>query len=134
VNVLPRTLLAAVGTGAAGWALENTFFPKRSPQDPNGEYRFSQTLGEVPVLPVYAAGGALVSLLEPHLRGMHPVGRALTYAGALGLLEAGVGYAEKISHPDRPSSWDYQGRVVNLPHVLGWGVLALGVEYVVRKL
>lgn len=134
MNNASRIAVAALGTGFAGWVVENTLFPRRTGQEPPGTYRWSHTLGKVPILPIYAAGGGLVAALSPHLQHLHPAARALTYAGALGLLEATVGWVERSDKPDATPSWDYEGNAVDLPHALAWGALALGVEEVVRRL
>lgn len=112
-------LLAAAGTGIAGWVLENVAFGPR----------YSAHLPGVPFLPVYAVGGATIALLAPHLSAMDPAGRALIYAGTLTGVEALAGYVERAQGR---KSWDYGGSPVDLPHAALWGGLGLLAESMIR--
>jgi len=121
VNRAARALLAAAATGLAGWALENVVFGAR----------YSHLLPGVPLLPIYAVGGAAISLAEPALRPVPTVGRALVYAGGLAALEASAGAIERAKGR---TSWDYDGSPADVPHAFVWGLLGLVAEAMVRRL
>jgi hypothetical protein len=114
-------LVAAAASGVLGWAGENAL--SKTP-------RHSALAPELPFLPIYAAGGALVVLAAPHLRGQPLPVRFLAYAGLLTALEAAAGAAERAAGR---VSWDYGGSVVDLPHAALWGLLGLGLEAVVNE-
>jgi len=113
---LPTVVLTALGAGVAGWALENAFFTEP------GKPRYSALLPGVPFLPVYAAGGAAIALLQPSIDHMHPAARALVYGGTLTALEGLAGAAERS---EGRLSWDYGGSPIDLPHAAAWAVLGL---------
>ena len=112
------------GFGIAGFALEAAYDgPKYSPV-------FSGA--KIPILPVYAAGGALILLAAPHLAMIPLLARGLVYAGLLTGLEL-VGC--KLNRAAGHCSWDYaemdcatDGGCIDAPHALAWGVLGLLVE------
>lgn len=122
-----RIALVAIGTGVAGWALENVFEQISAPKDVRPPVRYSAVLPGVPLLPVYAAGGAAVAILQPHLASMSPIARALVYGATLTAVEAGAGYLERSQGR---MSWDYGGSPVDLPHAITWAVLGYGLEQV----
>lgn len=124
-----RIALVALGTGVAGWALENLVEQLTAPPEAKPPIRYSMNLPEVPFLPVYAAGGAAVALLHPYLENMHPIARALVYGGTLTAVEAGAGYLERSQGR---MSWDYGGSPVDLPHAVAWTVLGYGLERVLE--
>ena len=126
---LGRVALIALGTGVAGWVLENTLEQVMAPRGENPPVRYSMNLPGVPLLPVYAAGGAAVALLQPYLATMHPIARALVYGGALTAVETGAGYLERRQGR---MSWDYGGSPVDLPHAITWTVLGYGLERVLE--
>lgn len=117
--------LVALGTGVAGWVLENLLFSAREGK------RYSYHLPNTPFLPIYAAGGASVALLEPHLRNMSTPGRALIYGATLTSLECLAGSLERA---EGRRSWDYDGQPVDLEHAVLWAGLGLVVEAAVRRL
>lgn len=121
MNEFSKIMLAALGTGVAGWALENTLFGKR----------YSALLPGVPFLPVYAVGGAAIALAQPRLQGLSPVTQALIYGGMLTSLEAVAGTWERS---EGRMSWDYGGTPVDLPHAAAWGVLGYLASEVIRKI
>lgn len=126
---LSTALLVALGSGIAGWALENAVHQALSP--PNEPLRYSALLPGLPFMPVYAAGGALVYLMKPHVRDFHPAARALVYGGALTLLEGAAG---SLDRANGQRSWDYgDGRVVDLPHAAIWALAGLGLEHVLTR-
>lgn len=122
--------LAAVLAGVAGWAGENTLETVRAPKSAPPETRYSAHLPGVPFLPVYAAGGALLSLLTPTIQSAPWPLRGLAYAGALTALEAGSGYAERAQGRQ---SWDYNGKPADLSHAALWGALGLLAEPLFKR-
>jgi hypothetical protein len=121
---LGTVALAAVGVGVAGWALENALFGPR----------YSRVLGtknNIPLLPVYAAGGAAVAIVAPHIQHLPWQGRALVYGSTLTAIEAAAGYAERA---EGRKSWDYDGSPVDVPHAVLWAGLGLGVEGALKRL
>lgn len=111
-------LTAALGFGVAGWVLENVA---------NKEARFSKAFGGAPVLilPVYAAGGVALQAIQPVVKDLPPVGRFLTYAVLMSMVEViACAMDRKL---DGPPSWDYPG-CLSLPHSILWGVGGLLVE------
>jgi hypothetical protein len=125
---LGRILAIALASGIAGWALENALAPKQGGN-------WSKAFGgrRVPLLPVYAAGGAAVALATPHLSGLSVPARFGVYAAGLSALELGAGALDRTL-PGRPS-WSYglAGAVVDVPHALAWGGLGLLVEAAARS-
>lgn len=117
----PQLIFTSLGTGVAGWVLENALFGQR----------YSALLPRVPFLPVYAVGGAAISLLEPRIQNMHPLARFFIYAGALTAVEGAAGFIERA---DGRMSWDYGGSPIDLPHAAAWGVLGLLTEAVIKNL
>ena len=123
-----KTLGRALLFGAGGWAVENALFGPRN----------SALWGKarMPILPVYAIGGTLVSELAPRLqeRAWPWYARATAYGAVL----SGIEYAGCLT--DRrvlgACSWDYTGQrckkptqgCVNFEHALLWGMLGLLVE------
>lgn len=118
----PLVAWTALGTGVAGWALENALYAPPT--------RYSYHLPGVPLLPVYAAGGAAVVLMAPHLRALTPSGKFLVYAAVLTSIEALAGLAERV---EGRRSWDYDGLPADLAHAALWGALGLGLDYVLPK-
>jgi hypothetical protein len=119
---LSTIALAALGSGVAGWILENTLFPPRS----------ARLLGPgVPFLPVYAAGGALVAVLSPYLKAQPAVVRAAAYGASLTGLEYAVC---KVDRATGGKTWDYNGACIDVPHAALWAALGLVIERVVEKL
>lgn len=118
-KAIVQTTAVAGATGIAGWVLENTLFGQR----------YSALAPNFPFLPVYAAGGAAISLLQPRIANMHPLARFLIYAGALTAIEGTAGIIER--HQGR-MSWDYHGSPIDLPHAAAWGALGLLADYVIR--
>lgn len=118
-------LLAAALSGFAGWAGENALEKVRTPFGAQAKAKYSAVLPNVPILPVYAAGGATLSLLTPAVAKAPWPLRGLAYAGALTALEAGAGYAERVQGRQ---SWDYEGKPTDLTHAALWGVLGLLAE------
>lgn len=117
---LARVVVAAAGTGVAGWLLENLLVRRfDSPVFPG-----------VPFLPTYAAGGLVIALLEPHLRALPLAERFLVYAIVLAGVESTAG---AVDHAQGFRSWDYgDGKRTDVPHALAWGVLGLFVESVLK--
>lgn len=110
--------LAGTLAGFGGFLLEDAFVGPR----------YSEVFGpgnRIPFLPVYAAGGALVAGLTPLLSNQPWYVRGAAYAAILGLLEASAGMLERA---EGRASWDYEGDVIDVKHVLLWGALGLGAE------
>ena len=103
--------LAALGAGFAGWLIENAA---------QGKPRYSRLAPSTPLLPVYAAGGALVALIAPSLSGRTLSEKMLVYGVMLTTLEGAAGMIERM---DGRESWDYHGSVVDPPHALAWALL-----------
>lgn len=115
MNAAEKVALAAAGSGVGGWLLENAIFGRR----------YSANLPGVPFLPVYAAGGAAVALLEPYVRSENILTRALVYGATLTVIEGVSGLADRARGR---RTWDYGGEVIDIPHALAWTALALGLE------
>lgn len=114
-------LLAALGAGVAGWAIENAFFGRRrSYHAPN-----------LPFMPVYAVGGAAVALLVPHLKNASAPERAVVYGLTLTAIEGTAGALERA---EGRRSWDYDGSPIDAPHALAWTGLGLVLEQAILKL
>lgn len=121
---LSRALLFGLGSGVAGWVLENLT---------SEEPRYSKVFGDgtrIPFLPIYAVGGALVAATAPEIRALTVPARALVYGGGLTALEALAGRTERALGR---RSWDYRGDVVDLPHAALWSILGLGLEAIVLR-
>lgn len=115
-------IFTSLGTGVAGWVLENALFGQR----------YSVLLPHVPFLPVYAVGGAAISLLEPRIQNMHPAARFLIYAGALTAVEGTAGWLDRANGH---LSWTYEnGSSIDLKHAIAWGFLGLLTEAVIKNL
>jgi len=114
-----RVATVALAAGVLGWTIEDLA---------TGGPRYSKAFGgaHVPLLPVYAAGGAALALLAPRLRGRSLPVRALAYALATTAIEAAAGSADRAV--GGPPSWDYRGRTVEPMHTLAWTGLALLAE------
>lgn len=119
-------LLVALGSGVAGWALERVV---------TGTARYSPALGgaasAVPFLPVYALGGVALAALEPAVSGWSWPARGLAYGTALTAVEAAAGL---IDRGMGSKTWDYSGRVVDVPHAIAWGALGLALEPLAKTL
>lgn len=126
LSPLARIAIIAAGAGFAGWALENV-----SAAAQNEPPRYSYHFPRLPFLPIYAAGGALVALLEPRLRNVSTAGRVVVYGATLTALEAVSGHLERRAGR---KSWDYNGAVVDIPHTLLWVALGLAGEQAVKRL
>lgn len=110
MNTLSRVAFTALATGVGGWALENALFgPRESHHFPG-----------VPFMPVYAAGGAVIALLEPRVSQMNLLTQALIYGGTLTAIEGAAGVLERA---DGRRSWDYDGSPIDLGHAAAWAVL-----------
>jgi len=116
-----------VAAGILGFAMENVIFGAR----------YSKALGGatagVPLLPVYAAGGAVLAVLVPVVRPLMWPLRAAIYAGSLSGVEYGACRLDIAAGGKR--SWRYSDGLdaqgcVDLPHALAWGALGLLVEEV----
>lgn len=119
-NSLRTILLTAGVVGAGGWFLENAFARRND----NPEFR------GLPFLPVYAAGGAAIALIEPVVRDLHPLEKVAVYGGMLTGIEALAGALDSAAGRQ---SWNYgNGRRVDLPHSALWGVLGFLAGEVVR--
>ena len=116
-----KLVLVSVGTGVAGWVLENALFGKRQ------SYYFPN----LPFMPVYAAGGAAIALLSPYTDKLTPLEQAIVYGGTLTTIEAVAGALERSQGR---KSWDYNGSPVDLPHAVAWSLLGILVGNVVRKI
>ena len=121
--------LVTLASGFAGFAAENALFCSHGAPANTCPLRHSANAPNLPFLPVYAVGGAAVALLAPHLADLHPVGKALVYAGALTAVEAAAGYGERAMGRE---SWDYGGSPVDLSHAALWGALGLGLDKLLR--
>lgn len=128
--MIARTIAAAtLGSGVAGWAIENLW----SCQKEGRACRYSRVFGEthVPFLPVYAAGGAAVAAIAPRIAEWNVLARGLVYGTALSGIEYAAGALDRGSGW---RSWDYgRGRRVDLPHAAAWAVLGLGLEQILRS-
>ena len=123
--------IAALVGGFAGWAGENALAKIKAPLTLRAAppTHYSKVLPGVPLLPVYAAGGAALSLLTPAVsRAPWPL-RGLAYAGALTAIEGAAGYAERVQGR---KTWDYDGKPVDMAHAALWGLLGLLAEPVFR--
>lgn len=117
---LKRVLLTALGTGVAGWAMENVLWgPHYSWAAPN-----------LPFIPMYAAGGAIIALMEPRVSHWSLPAQALTYGATLTAFE---GVAGLIDRANGRKTWDYDGHVVDVPHALAWAVLGTLVGQVLNQ-
>ena len=112
--------------GFGGWTLENALFGPR----------FSVVFGDakVPVLPVYAIGGAAILLTKPHLRKIPWILRVPIYTALLSGIEfVGCQVDRKLFGA---CSWDYSNAgcanalegCIDLGHGLLWGALGVLVE------
>jgi hypothetical protein len=126
VSGVLKIAAVALASGAAGWAIENV-----GSEPP----RYSQVLGgskaRIPLLPVYAAGGALVAILEPSIREEPWLLRFLVYGATLAALEGVSGIADQELHGR--AAWSYDGAPVDLTHAAAWAALAAAAEPVLRK-
>jgi uncharacterized membrane protein len=113
---LSTLVFTSLGSGVAGWVLENALFT--SP----GRPRYSALLPNTPFLPVYAVGGAAIAMIQPRIQHMHPVARLLIYGIALTSIEGTAGYLERS---DGRMSWDYGGSPIDVPHAVAWAFLGL---------
>lgn len=96
---------AALLSGFGGWAIENIVAGPR----------YSTLLPGIPFLPVYAASGAAMAIVQPAVRDLHPIARMLSYGAVLSGVEVASNYVEPPSRK----------RPVNLSRALLWGGLAL---------
>lgn len=108
----------AILAGFGGWAAENVLFTKP------GEYRYSSLIPGIPFLPVYALGGALMSVATPAVKksGVGVIGRFAIYGALLTGIEGAAGYLERW---EGRKTWDYQGDPIDLQHAALWGALGL---------
>lgn len=112
--------------GVGGWALENALYGPR----------FSAMFGgaQVPILPIYAVGGATLLLARPLLQKLPWILRVPIYAGIL----TGVEFAgcQFDRHVLKACSWDYTNQAcantlqgcIDPNHSLVWGVLGILVD------
>jgi hypothetical protein len=123
-HVAARALLY----GGGGWAIENLCFGPRYSALWQGE--------KIPILPIYAIGGAAAALLAPKLKEAKapwPV-RGLAYAALLSSVEY-LG-CQFDRHVLKACSWDYTDHMcedpakgcVDLRRALLWGALGLAGE------
>jgi len=125
---LQRLALIGLGTGVAGWLLENVAL---------GRPRYSVAFGEhkVPFLPAYAAGGVAIALLAPHLQKENVLVRAAAYGVGLSGVELVAGGIDReIMGPNR-MTWAYgpDKSVIDLQHTLLWALLGLAAEQVIER-
>jgi hypothetical protein len=118
---LTRVALTALGTGVAGWMLENALWGPR----------YSHHFPNLPFMPVYAAGGAMIALLEPRVSHWSLPAQAITYGSTLTAVEGLAGLLERAQGR---KSWDYGGSPVDLPHALAWTVLGTAVGQVLNQI
>jgi hypothetical protein len=111
---LARVAAVAGAVGAGGWLVENLLIKRYDAVD------------GIPLLPVYAAGGAVIALASPHLRGRTMVERFVFYAILLSALEAVAG---ELDSAMGRQSWDYGGGArIDVPHALAWGACGLLID------
>lgn len=122
-----RIALTALGTGVAGWLLENILEQCVAPAGQPPPARYSMHCRGIPFMPVYAVGGAAIAALAPHLSNVHPIGRAITYGATLTAVESIAGHLERARGR---MSWDYGGSPIDLPHAIAWTALGYGLERV----
>lgn len=116
---LTKTALVFAGSGVAG------FLGEREVAGPSASYAGRRW----PFLPAYATGGAVVSLVEPSLRGMPWWQRAAVYGAGL----SGVEYAAcKLDRATGHKAWDYPG-CTTWKHAILWAGLGMLAENIVRR-
>lgn len=115
-----KVLATALLTGVAGWAMENVLFGPR----------YSYHFPNLPFMPVYAAGGALIALMEPRVSHWSLPAQAFAYGGTLTAIEGIAGLLERA---EGRRSWDYEGSPVDLPHAVAWTVLGTLVGQAVNQ-
>jgi len=125
--------------GVAGWTVEALYeaYYKKPP-------RYSAILGgdktQIPFLPIYGFGGALIGFMAPALSGVGWLGRAAVYGTALTGVEL-IGC--QIDRTNGFCQWDYGNQgcdangkpkpmsllgCVDLKHTAAWAALGLAAE------
>lgn len=118
---LPNLFAAFFLGSLAGYALESLALKKPGP---------GRAFDDLPFLPIYGVGAALVVATAPELQKLPLPARGIAYAGGLSALEWAACHANQDLLNRK--SWDYEGSCIDTPHAIAWGALGLLTEAVVR--
>jgi hypothetical protein len=117
---LTRIATAFAVGGVVGWLIENALYGSRN------SYAFDKA--PIPFLPVYGVGTATVVETASYIQDLPFLVRGMVYGVELSGIELA---ACQIDRSFGPPSWDYgNGKCIDLPHTILWGVLGLLVEQI----
>lgn len=125
MNTPVKLALAFALGGLGGWLLENLIAV---------DGKWSKIFGgaKVPFLPVYGLGTMGITVAAPLLAGAPWYVKGPIYSAGMTGLEAVACQIDR-QLPGGPS-WAYSdGACIDVPHTIAWGVLGLGIDYVVTK-